>query len=604
MSEGSGLSSVNGGEGLDMEIAVSSSQPPVSSSSHITLTRLLESGVPPAPILSSTPTRLSARATELPQAGNSEASMQVLHFMTLAALAYVEFGHFGKSYITVVSDLGCLFLDKGREKEIRIFINLKSNIIKTKFWREDPSRKSHDHVRFLMAETLLDKLIVEKPGRGRDIFKKIQNDESFFVNSGQLAQLIALYQLQQKDFITDVTILKKMSVFDPKLFKDLKTLERLIALQRKTAIESYNKEITQLQHCMNHQIKLSYQDIQVSCANCNRRFRTNCDLILHTKIKPCKLEGKLSEKINTLKSSFSAHSKSELLSCGTCNKTFKNKAYFVLHQEIHIGIGYIYPCSKCARIFLSSYYHYEHKCFHDLPPKRTYQLRPVENIYGKIDRSIVRAALTCPVCEKKCDYISQLFSHLHIGSPCLFSILSRLVKLDHQLSFDYQELVQMTQPFEVELVWCEVCGETCVGQVSYIMHMDHHKLKALLDCEGCYRLGSEAAERAGTTYIRSSAGYYFSLCSFYGHSCHESNSKYCVFCHQFNHHTESADFAVDTDTTAQTAVDLLAKFANYTPPEGSEHIIEDEDLGLNSTNLSFLDYFESSPETVDVIELN
>ena len=603
MSEVSGLPSHNVDQELDTQVVLNGA---ASSTSNITLVRLLESDVPTAPTSSLASTRLSSRATELPQTRTSESSMQVLYFMTLAAVAYVEFKHFGKSYLTVISDLGCLFLSKRNEKERKIFMNLQSNIIKTKFWREDPRRKSHDHVLFLLAETLPEKLSVEKPGRGQDIFKKIQNGESFFINSGFLAQVISLYQQtnQRKHFITDVQFLKKMSVFDKKLFRDLKTLEGLIAQHRTTTIESHIVEMSNLQLFMNNLNKISYQDIQVSCTKCNRKFRTNCDLILHTKIKPCKLEGNLTEIINTLKSRFSSHSKSDMLTCGTCNKTFKNKAYFVLHQESHVGIGYIYPCSKCCRIFLSSYYHYQHQCFQDLPPKRSYQPRPVENIYETIDRSIVKAALTCPVCHKKCDYISQLFSHIHIGSPCLFSILSRLVKLDHQLSFDYQELVQMTQPFEVELVWCEVCGETCVGQVSYIMHMDHHKLKALLDCEGCYRLGSEAAERAGTTYIRSSAGYYFSLCSFYGHSCHESNSKYCVFCHQFNHQAESADFAVDTDTTAQTAVDLLAKFADYTPPEGSEHIIEDEDLGLNSTNLSFLDYFESSPETVDVIELN
>ena len=595
MSEVFGLSSHNGSEGLDTEIDTRNS--------NITLTRLLESNPPPS--LPRLPSRLCARAGELPQAGTNEASMQVLYFMTLAALAFVEFGHFGRSYLTVISDLGCLFLSKRKEKESRIFINLKSNIVKTKFWREDPSRKSHDHVLFLMAETLPEKLVVEKPGRGQDIFQKIQNEESFFVNSGQLAQVIALYERThpRKQFITDVQILKKMSVFDTKLFRDLKTIERLVAFHRKTTIENNFKEISNLQQCMVNQIKLSYQDIKVTCTNCNRKFRTNSDLLLHTKMKPCKLEGNLSKKINALKSSFSSHAKSELLNCGTCNKTFKNKAYFVLHQEIHIGIGYIYPCSKCCRIFLSSYYHYQHQCFQDLPPKRTYQPRPVENIYGKIDSAIVRSALTCPVCQKRCDYISQLFSHLHIGSPCLFSLLGSLATVDHQLSFDFQTLVQLTQPFEVEIVRCEVCEEPCVGQVAYIMHMDHHKLKALLDCEGCYRRGSEAAERAGTTYFRSSAGYYFSLCSFYGHSCHESNSKYCVFCHQLNQ-SEPLDLTVDTDTMAKAAVDLLAKFAEYIPPEGSEDIIDDEDLGLNHINFSFLDYFGSLPETVDVIELN
>ena len=188
--------------------------------------------------------------------------------------------------------------------------------------------------------------------------------------------------------------------------------------------------------------------------------------MLHTKVKPCKLEGNLTETINTLKSSFSPHSKSELLTCGICNKTFRNKAYFVLHQETHIGIGYIYPCSKCSRIFLSSFYHFQHKCFQDLPPKRTYEPRSVENIYGTIERSIVRAALTCPVCQKKCDYISQLFSHIHLGSPCLFTLLTTRVVVDQELSFDFQALVQQSHQFDVEIVRCEVCEETCVGQVS------------------------------------------------------------------------------------------------------------------------------------------
>ena len=52
-------------------------------------------------------------------------------------------------------------------------------------------------------------------------------------------------------------------------------------------------------------------------------------------------------------------------------------------------------------------------------------------------------------------------------------------------------------------------------------------------------------------------------------------------------------------------MELLDNFAGYVPSDQElNDIIEDEDLGMNTINLSFLDYFDNSLEAVDIIELN
>jgi len=560
------------------------------------LAQLLQSS-PQTPSYSPKAPGLSLKATQLPQASREGAqqaeagsdSMQVLSVMNLAAVLYIEFGNFRKSFLAVVSDLGCLFLPKKRVKEIQIFLHLSRNRIHTKFWREDPNRKSHDHVLFLIPETLPEKLIVQKPGRGQDVFRSILKDEGFFLNTGLLNQVMALYARtnDKKHLVTDVQVFRKMSIFSKKKFKDLETIQGLIERQRCQIIEAGKGEISKLQSSVSVQ-----RNVQVSCAKCDKMFRSICNLLLHTKTKKCGSTGNLTETIQAFKACLSSDSNDDVASCEICHKKFRSKGYLQLHKEVHIEIGHIFPCSKCGKIYLSSWYYLQHKCFLFFHPKRLYcnkiQPIPVDNIYGKIACTIVATALTCPICERKFEYISQVFSHLHLGSACLASLLDR-VRLDHELSFDFQALVQEKTQFQLSLVVCEVCEETCVGEVAYIMHMDHHSLRTLLECEGCHRASGET---------------FYSLCSFYSHSCHDPNSRYCIFCDQLAQ-VESVKYKLDTETMAKSVAEMLTKFAEYTPPyDDVKDILEDDDLGLNSINLSFMDYFEKWPETVDVIELN
>ena len=559
-----------------------------------------------APLCETSQSQAAPNLAQLRDGAEHADSMEVISVINLAALLYVEFGNFGTSYFAVISDYGCLFLPKSKEKERQMFLNLQCNKINTKFWRQDPNRKSHDHVLFMIPETLAENLLVQKPGRGQDVFKIIQKEESFFVNAGLLGQVMALYQRihQNKHLITDIQVLKKMSELSKKKFKDLETIQGLVTFHRSKIIDNARGEISTLQQCVTVQ-----RNVQVSCVNCNRMFRSYCDLLLHTKTKPCKLPGNLTDIIRAYKKGMSPGPHDNTASCDTCHRKFINKSFLQLHQEIHIEIGYIFPCSRCGRVFLSSYYFLQHGCFRYVLPKRTF-LNKIEkistnNIYGKIESGIVKAALTCPVCEKKCEYVSQLFSHLHLGSPCLFSLLHR-VRLDHQISFDFQGLVQQAAQFSPSLIGCEVCDETCVGEVAYIMHMDHHKLNGLLDCEGCYRYSDhlDVLKFEVNDIFRSTGSHFSSLCAFYSHSCHDTHSKFCIFCQQLEQ-AEPLNFSVDTETLARSVVELLNNFAEYIPTkEDLTDIIEDDDLGLNTINLSFMDYFDKPSEVLDVIELN
>ena len=103
---------------------------------------------------------------------------------------------------------------------------------------------------------------------------------------------------------------------------------------------------------------------------------------------------------------------------------------------------------------------------------------------------------------------------------------------------------------------------------------------------------------------RDSVGHFSSLCSFYSHSCRDPVSRYCIFCDQLQQ-AEPLSRIRDTDTMANSVVELLNDFAEFVPSEEEMNdIIKDEDLGMNSIKLSFLDYFDNPSDTVDIIELN
>ena len=103
---------------------------------------------------------------------------------------------------------------------------------------------------------------------------------------------------------------------------------------------------------------------------------------------------------------------------------------------------------------------------------------------------------------------------------------------------------------------------------------------------------------------RDTVGHFSSLCSFYAHSCRDPVSRYCIFCDQLQQ-AEPLSRTRDTDTMANSVVELLNNFAEFVPSEEEiNDIIKDEDLGMNSIKLSFLDYFDNLSDTVDIIELN
>ena len=104
-------------------------------------------------------------------------------------------------------------------------------------------------------------------------------------------------------------------------------------------------------------------------------------------------------------------------------------------------------------------------------------------MYSRLTSEVVRQVLTCSVCGKATSSMSQLVSHLHTGSDCLAGYFSaNLMSLDTDLGVDLVPalLAGVTRDTRV-VVTCHVCGEACLGVISYMLHVDHHRLDVALE---------------------------------------------------------------------------------------------------------------------------
>ena len=95
------------------------------------------------------------------------------------------------------------------------------------------------------------------------------------------------------------------------------------------------------------------------------------------------------------------------------------------------------------------------------------------------------------------------------------------------------------------LVTCHVCDEVCLGLVSYLLHVDHHKLDVALVCAKC--------QRTMQTY-----------CEFYSHYCDDLQQRCCIFCEEMRMSEKKAhkpSQVVDTTQLVMDAVNLFSQIA-------------------------------------------
>merc|ERR1719468_12793 len=205
-----------------------------------------------------------------------------------------------------------------------------------------------------------------------------------------------------------------------------------------------------------------------------------------------------------------------------CQRRFVSDKYCYLHFDGHVHKGNLFPCYLCGKIFLTSWSFIRHQCLskRKLPRKYLHDpafKTPVNEIYCQLSPELRSSVLRCPVCGKQCEFLSQLLSHIHIGSGCLARILDspKVNIAEDDLSLDLGPVLGVTQADSERLIQCASCSELLPGALSYLMHMDHHKLDTVLECIKC----NKTAESN-------------SVCQFYSPSCNEDAARACVFCEE------------------------------------------------------------------------
>ena len=123
------------------------------------------------------------------------------------------------------------------------------------------------------------------------------------------------------------------------------------------------------------------------------------------------------------------------------------------------------------------------------------------------------------------------------------------------------------------IIQCEVCDEQCLGVVSYLLHMDHHKLDVALECAQC--------RRSMQTY-----------CQFYSHYCDQLQFRSCIFCEEMRmsevNALKSPD-VIDPKYLVKDAVNLFTRIIHF---KDDVTIVNNEDEGFKDTgvDLVFLDF--------------
>ena len=146
----------------------------------------------------------------------------------------------------------------------------------------------------------------------------------------------------------------------------------------------------------------------------------------------------------------------------------------------------------CSQVFGSPTQYVRHHCYLNFLADKDNFYDPRPNIiqnsnsfYKSVQESDKDTILTCLYCQKTKKYISGLVVHLFSDMGCY----KKLVKDSEPFGkLVLSDIILKDRVKPVQTI-CHVCGWTFSNQVTYMLHMEHHKFdnSEMVECKICKR---------------------------------------------------------------------------------------------------------------------
>lgn len=363
-------------------------------------------------------------------------------------------------YTMIVFNLGSLFLPRNCLVKRKPFLQRKLSFV-TRWCKENAERKSHDTILFTDLN-----LLVQKPGKANEVFTLLEKENAFFLGPNCFIRVSKMYYHQYYGEATPTR-----SPFP--IMSDLQFSRVTQGLRKENSNRDVNVLVSALTVCRLQEKSKLLQDFKpenlqiprrkykdIGCQRCGRIFKQMSELLYHRFLcfKP-------SEEFDLVKilEEFSVP-KLGFTQCSLCLKGFESEKYCYLHFDSHVHRGPMYPCYLCGKIFLTSWSFIRHHCLKNrkLPRKYCHDpsfKTPAAEIYSQLSPVLRNNVLKCPVCEKQCEFMSQLLSHIHIGSNCLQQLVNAgMVKVaEADLSIDLSPVLGVPEADRDKIIQCSSC---------------------------------------------------------------------------------------------------------------------------------------------------
>lgn len=460
-------------------------------------------------------------------------------------------GGAANTYFGLALSGGTLFFPSRMENERKEIMNDTKNMYTLNMKKVDPKRNSFDTVEVKISEN--QSITIEKPGSGILVLQKVQNKEPFYVAQGGLNRISELHKAIRngRDWIIDLKVLKMCTNINSSVMKEeeMMDLRFLRVLSKKFKSQGIQKIMHEFQHLKDKTKKYPFQDDNgcfelLTCSFCNTKFDFAVEHMYHLyKDKKCSgmIKEYCEERIievgcsptadqnsiasaiicDKLTRNIKFSSTETNLKCDKCSLISASKIYYLVHLDRHLRKGRVFPCYKCRKIFLAPFWFIQHQCSMEFTIETSsLSISPEMTavcLYEKVDKKVRDMILTCPNlnCSKKYNFMSGIFSHLQLRTPCLLGLVkSKKVEFEWNCSIDFEKLVLKVYKIEATVIQCDICNEICLSEIAYLMHIDHHRLHITLECLQCQ-----------TEFV--------TVCSFYSHTCQTKTAPFCIICDAF-----------------------------------------------------------------------
>jgi len=480
-------------------------------------------------------------------------------------------------YTAVLFQYGSILMPLSMREKLQHFMTFGSHNVH--FIKKNPQRISYDTVEFLLMN-----ISVEKPGKVHNVLMKMCKQEPIFIGVNTLQKIIHYYEsvYQSQELFSRIQIVKGPINSNVQI-ADITTILNLDQVLKAKRLELVKEKFKNISTINPYIPKNS-----VKCLQCSKEFYFSSFFFYHQFLCTEESTSFNLGKIIEDRSKFSSTSKT----CPICNSRFQNEIIWLLHLETHLTKGNIYACYLCSKIFLTRWSFTSHSCFQERKKPIYHRFKwllttsNVHDHYLRIDSSLKNQILICPSCGKKCQYLSQLLSHIHVGSPCLSTlILSGSLILADDLSIDLSTVCTLPAHANERWVQCQVCDTQCQGVISYMMHMDHHVMSTDLECSSCKRK-------------------FDTVCHFYSHSCTDSSERLCLFCQEISNFQDPPKldehkFKIDTE-------DLFMEIVNWEPPQSHQKEEKSEKPVIDLVFLNYISnrsYQNSEGKSIEIVDL-